>query len=164
MNTRNKYLFSLVVVIAIAIGALVFRPPTPSAEPIQESAIDDSGGNGLLDGLSFTSELGLVGKAADVQDDLVFANGKFVSKECEQRCSYPASPYYVRQVGEAIEFISHTKCPYKDASIVWRGKVENGAIEGVSTWTSSRWYWTIEKNFYFRGTLANKGTAVSGSN
>ena len=79
----------------------------------------------------------------------------FVSTECEARCSYPPSPYYVREEGGTLSFISETRCPYKDATIVWRGTVENGKIRGESTWTVKRWYWTVEKKFRFEGTLAS---------
>ena len=108
---------------------------------------------GPLDGRSFVGALGPRGKPKDVEDRFVFVNGTFVSKECELKCKYPARPYFVRKVGDKIEFISETKCPYKDATIVWRGTVEGDKIRGVSTWTVKRWYWTIKKQFEFAGEL-----------
>ena len=77
----------------------------------------------------------------------LYSKSYFVSKECELRCEYPARPYFVREAGERIEFLSETRCPYKDASIVWRGVVEDDTIKGVATWTINRWYWTIERKY-----------------
>ena len=105
---------------------------------------------GGLDGRSFVGALGPRGKPKDVEDRFVFVNGTFVSKECELKCKYPARPYFVRKVGDKIEFISETKCPYKDATIVWRGTVEGDKIRGVSTWTVKRWYWTIRSSLSLR--------------
>jgi len=66
-----------------------------------------------------------------------------------------ASPYYVREEGNGLSFVSETRCPYKDATIVWRGTVEDGQLRGESTWVVKRWYWTVEKKFRFEGTLAS---------
>lgn len=98
-----------------------------------------------------------------MKDTLVFANGTFVSTECERRCKYPARPYFIRQVGDRIEFISETRCPDKDAKIVWRGTVDDGTIKGVFTWTTVRWYWTIEKEFSFEGTIVEGATPIASS-
>ena len=111
---------------------------------------------GPLDGMTFTGALGPDGKPKDVPDSFVFENGTFVSKECELRCKYPARPYFVRSNGNRIEFISETKCPYKDAKITWRGTIEGDRITGKSTWVVKRWYWTVENSFEFEGKLASK--------
>lgn len=106
-----------------------------------------------LDGMTFIGALGPEGQPKDVEDRFVFANGTFVSKECELRCEYPARPYFMRKVGDKVEFLSETKCPYKDATILWRGTVKGDAIEGVATWTIKRWYWSIERKYEFSGKL-----------
>ena len=131
--------------------------------PVQAERVEaiDPSGSGILDGMTFASELGPDGKPADVMDTLVFANGLFVSAECERRCNYPAHPYFVRQNGDKIEFLSETRCPDKDAKIVWRGTVDEDTIQGTFTWTVARWYWTIEKEFWFKGTLAEPATPVA---
>jgi hypothetical protein len=108
---------------------------------------------GPLDGLSFRGAVGPDGKPKDIPDLFVFENGSFVSRECELRCEYPARPYFVRQIGSKTEYISETKCPYKDAKIVWRGTIEGDKIKGKSTWIVKRWYWTVENTFEFEGKL-----------
>ena len=116
---------------------------------------------GPLDGMVFEGALGPDGKPKDTADSFVFANGTFVSKECELRCKYPARPYYVRVNGDKTEFISETQCPYKDAKIVWRGTVEGDRIEGKSTWVVKRWYWTVENTFEFEGKLVSSPPAAA---
>lgn len=125
------------------------------------AAASDVSGSGPLDGMTFAGALGPDGKPKDVADTFVFANGTFVSRECESRCNYPARPYFVRKNGDRTEFVSETRCPHKDARIVWRGTVEGDTIKGVSTWTVNRWYWTIEDRFEFEGKLSEPSTPVS---
>ena len=124
-------------------------------ESVKKNLADKSGhvGSGVLDGMMFIGEHGSKGKPADVKDTFVFKNGNFFSEEGEAMCDAPACPYFTRQVGNAIEFISETRCRDKDATIVWRGTMRGKMIKGVFQWTSKRWYWTIEKEFWFEGTL-----------
>ncbi len=131
---------------------------TPGPKPVQAdiAALADPDAVGTLDGMVFSGVLGQVGEPGDVEDTLVFENGTFVSTECDKRCGYPARPYFVRQVGNKIEFISESNCLYKDAKIVWRGTIDGDTLKGVSSWTVKRWYWTIEKEFWFEGTLVER--------
>ena len=151
--------FALVSALLVAVWSL---SPDPLRQ-VHAEGLDakQAASFGILDGKTFKGRIGPRGKPADVEDTYVFADGTFVSVECELRCDYPARPYFVRENGNAIEFVSETKCPYKDAKIVWRGKVEGDSIEGVATWTMSRWYWTIEKEFTFSGTLQNARSPVA---
>ncbi len=134
-----------------------------TAQATQPPVADDNGVRviaGPLDGLAFVGMLGPSGKPKDIADRFVFENGTFVSKECELNCSYPARPYFTRIDGERVEFISETRCPYKDATITWRGTVENGRISGSSTWIARRWYWTVESTFEFEGELVPVTSAL----
>jgi hypothetical protein len=141
-------LFFLIGVISWAVS-----PPEPQAADREADIGSATAAAGILDGMTFRSELGPKGKPADVNDQLVFANGMFQSIECAKRCGYPPSPYYVRQVGEAIKFVSESHCEHKDATMVWEGTIENGVILGRIRWTAERWYWTVENEFWFEGTL-----------
>ena len=91
----------------------------------------------------------------------VFSKGKFASTECVKRCGYRAGAYFVRNRDGKTEFISVSRCTYKDAKIVWRGTVENGIVKGESIWTVSRWYRTVEKKFLFEGRLVNGSTPIA---
>ena len=113
-------------------------------------------GSGALDGMRFSGQVGPLGKPGDVTDSFVFADGLFLSTECEKRCDFPARPYFVRHQADGIDFVSKTRCPTKNALIEWRGTVDGDRISGEFTWTVERWYWTIEKTFWFEGTLAEE--------
>lgn len=145
--------------------AFAWFPPSPTKIPVQDGQVEmaDVSGSGILDGMTFSGAMGQIGEPGDMDDTFVFANGTFVSTECDKRCGYPARPYFVRHIGDKIEFTSESRCLYKDAKIVWRGTVYNGTIKGVSTWTVNRWYWTIEKKFSFEGTLINPADSVTSS-
>lgn len=155
---RLTVFFPMLVTIAVAgLSSLTIAFGSESAE---NTTAADGTGTGPLDGLVFTGALGPDGKPKDIPDSFVFENGTFLSKECELRCKYPARPYFVRVNGTKTEFISETKCPYKDAKIVWRGSVEGDTIKGKSTWVVKRWYWTVENTFEFEGKLIQKPTST----
>jgi hypothetical protein len=113
----------------------------------------------ILEGKSFSGELGLSGKPASATDMLIFDNGMFVSKGCEARCGYTSAEYRIRAVGDQFEVISETPCLKSDATILWRGTVKGDEIEGTFTWTNRRWYWTFEKEFWFKGKLVKTDAA-----
>jgi len=119
--------------------------------------------SGALDGMVFIGGHGPSGKPADIEDTFVFKDGNFISKEGEAMCQSPACPYFIRHVGNTIEFISETRCQDKNAKIFWRGTVDGETIKGVFHWTNERWYWTIEKDFWFEGTLVENTATTLGS-
>lgn len=161
---QSKTVLSIGVLLAALAGVWLVFAPAANLVRAETSGTAVAEGSGILDGMTFTSELGPLGKPANEKDSLVFENGLFVSRECERRCGYPPAPYFVRRVGEKTEFIIETHCPGKDSTIVWRGTVDegNGTIKGVFTWISARWYWTIEKEFWFEGTLAERNVPMAG--
>ncbi len=150
----------LFAVFALLVGgtfALTAPAPIPPEAMVASAQIR---GSAVLDGLVFTSKVGRAGAAADITDELIFADGLFLSAECERRCNYPARPYFVREKGGRVEFISETRCPNKDATLVWRGTIDGRSIKGEFTWTSSRWYWTVERTFWFEGELSEKVASI----
>jgi hypothetical protein len=156
-----RYALAFIVCLLVLAGGwfLAANPrksgQTLSAKPAQSS------GSGILDGTTFSGKVTINGKKLDVIEKWVFAHGTFESTECALRCNYPRAPYFVRKLGDAIEFISESHCLDKDASIVWRGMVDGGTVKGTMTWTISRWYWTIERSFHFEGTRIER--AATGS-
>lgn len=133
------------------------RPELPRVE-----SMTSVGNAGPLDGMEFVGKLGPEGKPKDVEDRFVFSDGTFVSKECELRCDYPARAYFVTEKEGATEFLSNTKCPYKDAEITWHGTVRGDQISGTAIWTVRRWYWTVTKTFEFEGQLNDTPDKVAG--
>lgn len=161
LMTRTKVLAFLSVLVAVVVVSWVGLSATSNSVIANMIETTEELGAGPLDGKMFTGELGLSGKPKDIKDSFVFANGTFISKECEFRCKYPASPYFARTRGSVTEFVSESRCPYKDAKIVWRGTIQDGIIKGVSTWTIKRWYWTIEDRFEFEGRLITQAAPVA---
>lgn len=113
----------------------------------------------ILEGKSFSGELGLLGKPASATDLLLFNDGMFISKGCEKRCGYTAAEYQIRAEEGYFEVMSETPCLESDATIVWQGTVKGDEIEGTFTWINKRWYWTFEKEFWFKGKLVESSAA-----
>ena len=142
----------------IALSVLCLASPMPAAQagdmtPVSKTSLDGER-RSILDGLEFEGEHGPLGKQAMGTDSWVFDKGMFLSKSCLE-CGFPESPYMVRFEEGKTVFETRTQCPRSDATIVWRGTVEDGRIEGVFTWVRKRWYWTIEKQFWFKGALVD---------
>ena len=154
MNTRYKIILSALAVVLLAGGGWVASSAVTETAKTEPVEIVQDYGEGPLDGMTFAVAL-----FEDPRQD--FADGTFVSKECEIRCKYPARPYFVRASEGGTEFVSETKCPYKNAWITWRGRYEDGKISGVATWRLERWYWTVEREIAFAGELANQSTPLA---
>ena len=147
-----NFLFIVRVLLGVIICVgVMFSFVSHAAQEEHINTSDSVSGFGILDGLTFTSTNGQYGKPGDHTDTLIFKEGTFVSTDCEKKCNYPAQAYFTRRLGEKIEFISETRCQTQDADIVWRGIVDGNNIEGTYSWRSSRWYWTLEKEFWFKG-------------
>lgn len=110
-----------------------------------------------LDGKVFQSQLGMQGQPGDIDDLLVFEGGEFVSEECERRCGYAKVEYWVRADGDAIEMRADVPCTESGAVMYWRGRVRGDKIEGSILWVNKRWYWTFEKELWFKGRLVESG-------
>lgn len=149
------------LVLVLAGGWVVMSNPTAQTRAqLVEAA--QARGSGSLDGMTFSGQIFVDGEPLDVIDTWVFSQGTFESTECSNRCNYPPAPYYVREVGDAVEFVSELHCLDKDAKIVWRGTIENGRAKGNMTWTANRWYWTIEREFVFEGALTGQAASIAG--
>lgn len=107
----------------------------------------------ILEGKSFKGEIGQPGEPAHATDLLVFTDGQFISKGCQEKCGYTSGDYWIREAGDHLDVKALTPCLTADATILWEGSVKDGQIEGTFTWTNHRWYWTFEKEFWFKGKL-----------
>lgn len=149
---------TLLLVCAMSAGG--GAPWSQSSSAGQPAASSAGKAAGVLDGMTFRARIGPSGKPADVEDNLIFAKGMFHSTECDRRCGYPPAPYYVRHLGERIEFVSESTCDKYDATMSWRGTIEDRVIKGRIRWTAERWYRTIKKEFWFEGTLSDDARPV----
>ena len=107
----------------------------------------------FLEGKSFKGELGQLGEPAHATDLVIFTEGQFISKNCQERCGFTSGDYWIRRTGNQLDVKALTPCLTADATILWEGTVNGDQIEGKFTWTNNRWYWTFEKEFWFKGTL-----------
>ena len=150
-TASNRFLCALIALSIVCLAQVA--PPARAGDmtPVSRTALDGASWS-ILDGHVFEGEFGALGKDAKGTDGWVFDKGMFLSKSCLE-CGFPESPYLVRFEEGKTHFETITQCPRSDASITWRGTIEGDRIEGVFTWVMKRWYWTIEKQFWFRGTL-----------
>ncbi|MEP6128023.1 MAG: hypothetical protein ABJ244_17220, partial [Marinobacter sp.] len=116
---------------------------------------EGSPGLTVLDGKAFLSNLGQEGQPADIEDLLVFEDGQFVSRECERYCGYVKADYWVRAHDDAVQMFAEVPCTLSDAVMRWKATIRGDEIEGTFLWINKRWYWTFEKQFWFKGHLVN---------
>jgi len=108
----------------------------------------------LLDGKTFVTQSGEKGKQASNKDTIVFRDGRFLSEGCSP-FGFKDAPYQTTVDGAAIRFHTETHSP-THGTMVWDGTVKDNAIEAVSVWTRERWYWKINKEYWYRGQLKNE--------
>lgn len=113
-------------------------------------------GVGVLDGMTFTTTLAPQGKPGAIRDAMFFREGQFLSLECEDRCNYPPSAYFARDIEGGHEFVVEAWCPTKDATMVWRGQIVDGDVSGTVTWSVRRFYWTVGSVLEFSGQAASE--------
>lgn len=151
-----------VLAIAILIGgallALTASNPANSSAP-REASLQK--GAGVLDGLTFAAHIGPQGKELDVRDVMYFREGQFLSLECEDRCNYPASAYFAREIEGGHEFMVEAWCPTKESTMVWRGQLIDGEISGTVTWSVRRFYWTVGTVLEFTGQATTEDEAAN---
>ena len=148
-NKFVRYTILILIISAVTTSTYLQAAETTPSENQNPSALQIT----ILEGKTFSGELGLDGKPASATDLLVFNDGMFISKGCEQRCGYTAAKYQISAKGDHFEVISETPCLKSDATILWQGKVKGDEIEGSFTWVNKRWYCTFEKKFWFKGKL-----------
>lgn len=140
VSSRLCGVFRLVMITLIA--ALALSAPTTEAA-------DESG---PLDGMIFAGKFGDPG--APGRDDLLtFNNGKFWSAICI-RCGFEPGTYWVRKVGTSIHF--HGEQRSERGTFFYRGRVTGDKIQIDVNWTKDRWYWKIDRDLVFEGSLTER--------
>ncbi len=115
----------------------------------------------MLEGKAFEGELGLLGEPARSTELVIFKDGMFVSKKCQELCGYTSGEYWLRKQGDQIQVKAMTPCLTSDATILWQGIISGDLIEGTFIWTNRRWYWTFEKEFWFKGKLVESDASAN---
>ncbi len=104
----------------------------------------------VLDGKRFVGELVAIGESSGPPDDFVFADGKFHSREC-LKWGFAPGPYWVRLENGRLHFMARLTSD-ENGVMTYQGTVDGSKIDARIEWVKPRWYWTMEKNFRFRGT------------
>lgn len=143
-------------VIALIGGAVLAFQSSSGARTDRPSDAALAKGAGVLDDLTFTTLLAPQGKPGAIRDAMFFRDGQLLSLECDDRCNYPPSAYYARQVEDGHEFVVEAWCPTKNATMVWRGRVVGDTVSGTVTWSVRRFYWTVGTVLEFSGRTATE--------
>ncbi len=140
-----------VVSAVFAIAALLLSTALSSA--------GDTMASGPLDGMVFSGKIGAAG-SHQLDDELHFRDGKFWSEYCT-RCGLPPGDYWVRSVGDEIHF--RGTLVGKPGTFIYEGRIVDGKATASVSWTKERWYWTINRELKFSGSLslAEKSMSVA---
>jgi hypothetical protein len=103
----------------------------------------------VLDGLQFTGTTGEQGKGDHHEDTISFSGGKFRSIDCENWGFGPA-PYTVEKEGQSYHF-SATLLSSDRGQLEWKGTIIGDTAKATFRWTHERWYWTIRRDYWFKG-------------
>ncbi len=102
-----------------------------------------------LDGLRFQGQTGEQGKGDHHEDVITFKNGQFRSLDCENWGFGPA-PYTITKEGDSYHF-SATLRSEDRGTLSWQGTISGDTAEARFRWLHERWYWTIDRRYWFRG-------------
>jgi hypothetical protein len=108
--------------------------------------------SGPLDGMSFAGVFGPENGRDDRDDVLYFDDGQFWSEKCVA-CGFKPGPYWVRFDDAAVHFRGELESDDR-GRFTYTGVVRDERISVRINWRLDRWYWTIDKDFRFEGTLA----------
>jgi hypothetical protein len=130
--------------------------PTPTeywakGEEVKKSPGDGTGASPLLDGETFFVRTGEKGKEADHDDYLIFRDGMFVSSGCVEQ-NFGKTAYSATRTGDGIRFRAVTSSP-THGTMDWEGTVRGDVVEASARWVHERWYWTIDRKYWYKGRL-----------
>ncbi|MEX0346233.1 MAG: hypothetical protein AB3N20_15020 [Rhizobiaceae bacterium] len=121
------------------------------------SRAGDNVASGPLDGMVFSGKIGTKG-GHRLDDELHFRDGKFWSEYCT-RCGLPPGDYWVRNVGDEIHF--RGTLVGKPGTFIYEGRIVDGKATASVSWSKERWYWTINRELEFSGSLKLTGQSMS---
>ncbi|NIS75090.1 MAG: hypothetical protein GTO08_07385, partial [Deltaproteobacteria bacterium] len=107
----------------------------------------------LLDGKTFLVKSGEQGKEAYHHADyLIFRDGTFVSTNCGELTDFRESTYSATTQGDEIRFRAETTSP-THGTMIWDGILRGDVMDATARWIDKRWYWTVDRMYWFRGKL-----------
>lgn len=126
--------------------------PQAAAPPATVDVPDDAAAHGMLDGMRFVGHFGATGGPDDRPDALSFGEGHFWSSVCVP-CGFLPASYWVRRVGDAIHFRGEMGSVDR-GRFLYQGVIRGQRLSASVNWRKDRWYWSIDREFRFEGTLA----------
>ncbi len=103
----------------------------------------------LLDGKTFFVRTGEKGKSADHDDYMIFRGGMFISSGCVEQ-NFGKSSYSAVVEGNGTRFRAETRSPTHGA-MYWEGTVRGDVMEATARWVHDRWYWKVDRHYWYRG-------------
>lgn len=107
-------------------------------------------GERLLDGFAFTGQTGEQGKGDHHSDTITFENGQFRSLDCENWGFGPA-PYTATRSGDTYTFKAILRSADR-GTLEWNGTIVGDTATAKFRWQHERWYWDIDRHYWFEGT------------
>jgi hypothetical protein len=127
----------IVLVAGILVLALSVAPAARAGDPSV----------GLLDGKSFSGELGEKGKAKGDKDEFIFKAGTFRSSACDAY-GFKEAAYTASRAGDIVSFAAVTRSD-KEGTMSWKGKVTGDRLEGTVVWKKG----DRPTEYWFKGTI-----------
>jgi len=133
------------------------KPAEHWARSFTVKGTDDPGPSGggspshLLDGKTFSLLHRKKEEETGPPEYLVFKGGMFVSSGCLDWDFLP-SAYSTTIEGGVIRFLAEIVST-KQGTMVWKGTLRDDVMEATARWTHKRWYWSIERDYWYRGGL-----------
>jgi len=135
------------------------KPSEHWANSVTEWATEDPGPpeggpiSHLLDGKIFLVKSGEQGKKASHHSDyLIFRDGMFTSSDCAVVLDFRESTYSATTQEDGIRFRAQSTSP-AHGTMIWDGTVRGDVMDATARWIDKRWYWTIDRMYWFRGQL-----------
>jgi len=110
-------------------------------------------GSHLLDGKTFHVKAGEKWKGADHDDYLIFQDGMFTSSGCVESWNFRNASYSATAEGGGIRFRAQLVST-THGTLTWEGTVLGDAVDATARWVHEKWYWTIDRKYWYRGSRA----------
>lgn len=148
-------LFSNLFIMALIMALLTYVSPNHAgADEVARDAKQAGNPAHILDGKQFEGQTGEKGKKAHHDDVLSFDKGRFTSIECFQY-GFMDGPYTATIDSDAVHFKAET-ISKTHGKMEWSGTLKGDTLDVTYTWTSKRWFWTISRQYWFKGKLVRK--------
>jgi len=134
------------------------KPTEHWARSVTEWGMKDPGPPGggavshLLDGKIYYVKTGEEGKGPDHDDYLIFQDGMFTSSGCVGSWNFRNGSYSATAERGGIRFRAQVVSPTHGA-MTWEGTVRGDTMDATARWVHEKWYWTIDRIYWFRGKL-----------